>query len=152
MLKPVLTQLSSEVRDIKVGVGHTQAGLMMMRAERQQMRVALASQGFHLPPAGSAAAAATAPLPALPGADMTASRGAGSLPAGDASATSAAHPGGGQQVLSNSVPAGAAASVAGATAGMPLGLGNAHDQQAAAGVMLQLPRPKTRGAPPCAEC
>ena len=34
---------------------------------------------------------------------------------------------------------------------MPLGLGNAHDQQAAAGATLYLPRPKTGGAPPCAE-
>ena len=146
MLKPVLTQLSSEVHDIKVG--HTQAGLLVLRHEHEQMRAALTAQGFHLPPAGSAAAAA-APLPALPDADMTATRGAGSLPAGGASATSAAQPGGWRQVLANAAPPEAAASVAGATAGVPLGQGNAHDQQAAAGATCQLPRPNTEGAPPC---
>lgn len=122
MLKPVLTQLPSEVHDIKVGVGHTQAGLELLRQEHEQMRAALAAQGFHLPPAGPAAAAA-APLPALPDADMAAARGAGSLPAGGASAASAAQPGGWRQVLSNAAPVGAAASVARATAGVPLGLG-----------------------------
>ena len=61
MLKPVLTQLSSEVHDIKVSVGHTQAGLMLLQAEHEQMPATLAPQGIHLPPAESAAAAA-APL------------------------------------------------------------------------------------------
>jgi hypothetical protein len=93
MLKPVLTQLASEVNDIKVGVGHTQAGLMMLPAEHNQMRAALESQGFQLPPAGSAAAAA-APLPALLGAGMTTPRDAEPLPASGAGAASAAHPGG----------------------------------------------------------
>ena len=150
MLKPVLSQLPMEVHDIKVGVGHTQAGLMVLRAEHEQMRAALAPPGFHLPPAGPAAAAA-APLPALPGADMATSRGVEPLPAGDARVASAAHPSGWRQVLSNAGLAGAGASAAGATAGVPLDLGNAHDQQAAAGATLQLPRPKTGGAPPCAE-
>ena len=150
MLKPVLSQLVTEVRDIKVGVGHRQAGLMALRADHDQMRAALASQGFHLPPAGSAAASA-APLPALPDAEMTTSRDAGPLPSGGASAASAAHPGGWRQVLLNAMFAEPRASIAGATAGVPLGLGNAHDQQAAAGAALQLPRPKTGGAPPCDE-
>ena len=150
MLKPVLTQLASEVNDIKVGVGHTQAGLMMLRAERNQMQSALESQSPQLPPAGSAAAAAE-PLPAPLDADMTTPRDAEPLPASGAGAASAAHPGGWRQVLSNAVSAGNGAITAGATARVPLGLGNAHDQQAAAGATPQLPRPKTGGAPPCAE-
>ena len=116
MLKPVLTQLALEVNDIKVGVGHTHAGLMVLRAEHEQMRAALESQGFQPPPAESAAASA-ASLPALPGADI----------ASGAGATSAAHPGGWRQVLTNAVAAGSRASTAGATTGVPLGLGNAHD-------------------------
>ena len=35
MLKSVLTQLASDVNDIKVGVGHTQAGLMRLQLQAE---------------------------------------------------------------------------------------------------------------------
>ena len=68
---------------------------------RNVVRAALVSQGFQLPPAGSAAVSA-APLPACPDAVMTTSNGAGSPPpASGAGAASAAQPGGWRQVLAN---------------------------------------------------
>ena len=99
MLKPVLTQLASEVNAIKVGVGHTQAGLMRLQAEHEQMRAALVAQGFQLPPAGSAAAQA-APLPTLTDAATITSNDAGSPPMSEAGAASATEAGGWRKMLS----------------------------------------------------